>query len=45
LQLAPTRQTEKAMAKARESARGGWLFKEEPDHYSFADLERDGGTV
>jgi predicted RNA-binding protein with PUA-like domain len=22
-----------------------WLFKEEPDHYSFADLERDGSTV
>jgi predicted RNA-binding protein with PUA-like domain len=22
-----------------------WLFKEEPDHYSFADLERDGATV
>ncbi len=23
---------------------GGWLFKEEPDHYNFADLERDGPT-
>jgi len=22
-----------------------WLFKEEPDHYSFADLKRDGATV
>jgi predicted RNA-binding protein with PUA-like domain len=22
-----------------------WLFKEEPDHYSFADLERDRSTV
>jgi predicted RNA-binding protein with PUA-like domain len=22
----------------------GWLFKEEPSHYSFADLERDGQT-
>ena len=22
-----------------------WLFKEEPTHYSFADLERDGTTV
>jgi predicted RNA-binding protein with PUA-like domain len=21
-----------------------WLFKEEPDHYNFADLERDGRT-
>lgn len=22
-----------------------WLFKEEPDHYNFADLQRDGTTV
>jgi predicted RNA-binding protein with PUA-like domain len=22
-----------------------WLFKEEPSHYSFADLQRDGATV
>jgi predicted RNA-binding protein with PUA-like domain len=22
-----------------------WLFKEEPDHYSYADLERDGATL
>ena len=22
-----------------------WLFKEEPDHYSFADLQRDGKTI
>jgi predicted RNA-binding protein with PUA-like domain len=22
-----------------------WLFKEEPEHYSFADLERDGNTL
>jgi predicted RNA-binding protein with PUA-like domain len=22
-----------------------WLFKEEPEHYSFADLERDGTTM
>jgi predicted RNA-binding protein with PUA-like domain len=29
-------------AGANEHA--GWLFKEEPDHYSFADLERDGTT-
>ncbi len=26
-------------------AHGGWLFKEEPSHYSFADLERDGTTI
>ena len=22
-----------------------WLFKEEPEHYSFADLEKDGSTT
>jgi predicted RNA-binding protein with PUA-like domain len=22
-----------------------WLFKEEPDHYSFAELQRDGSTL
>jgi predicted RNA-binding protein with PUA-like domain len=22
-----------------------WLFKEEPDHYNYADLERDGTTL
>jgi predicted RNA-binding protein with PUA-like domain len=22
-----------------------WLFKEEPEHYSYADLERDGATT
>jgi predicted RNA-binding protein with PUA-like domain len=26
-------------------AKGGWLFKEEPTHYSFADLTRDGTTL
>jgi predicted RNA-binding protein with PUA-like domain len=25
-------------------AGSGWLFKEEPDHYNIADLERDGST-
>jgi len=31
----------------RESTKkgGGWLFKEEPSHYSFSDLERDGSTL
>jgi len=24
---------------------GGWLFKEEPSHYSFDDLKRDGTTL
>ena len=24
---------------------GRWLFKEEPDCYSYADLERDGSTI
>ena len=28
-----------------ETDKGGWLFKEEPSHYSYADLERDGTTV
>jgi predicted RNA-binding protein with PUA-like domain len=31
------------MASARGQAY--WLFKEEPDHYSLADLERDGATL
>jgi len=31
---------EKAAARS-----GGWLFKEEPEHYSYADLECDGTTV
>jgi len=26
-------------------APGGWLFKEEPAHYSYADLQRDGTTL
>ena len=26
-------------------AKSGWLFKEEPEQYSFADLERDGETL
>jgi len=33
------------MAKASTQPAGGWLFKEEPQHYSFADLERDRDTV
>ncbi len=35
--------TEVGVAMAR--LKGGWLFKEEPAHYSFADLERDGTTL
>ncbi len=31
--------------KRSECAQGGWLFKEEPDHYSYADLERDKSTL
>jgi predicted RNA-binding protein with PUA-like domain len=27
------------------SSPGGWLFKEEPGHYSYAELERDQTTV
>jgi predicted RNA-binding protein with PUA-like domain len=29
----------------RVALMANWLFKEEPSHYSFADLERDGSTV
>ena len=32
------------MKKTAEKT-GGWLFKEEPEHYSFADLMRDGETT
>lgn len=28
-----------------KAPRGSWLFKEEPEHYSFADLERDRETL
>jgi len=30
---------------ADEAKKGYWLFKQEPDCYSYADLERDGRTV
>jgi predicted RNA-binding protein with PUA-like domain len=33
---------EDCAAVAKSNAPGGWLFKEEPDHYSYADLEIDG---
>lgn len=33
------------MAKKASARQGGWLFKEEPSHYAYADLVRDGGTV
>lgn len=33
------------MGKTPSVPSGGWLFKEEPNHYSYADLERDGKTV
>jgi predicted RNA-binding protein with PUA-like domain len=33
------------VAKAGKAPSRAWLFKEEPDHYSYADLERDGGAV
>ena len=29
----------------QDSPIAGWLFKEEPNHYSFKDLERDGETL
>jgi predicted RNA-binding protein with PUA-like domain len=34
-----------AVGKVAANVRGGWLFKEEPGHYSFADLERDRSTL
>lgn len=33
-----------AVLKKSAEKPGGWLFKQEPDDYSFADLERDGET-
>ena len=33
------------MAKASTQPVGGWLFKEEPEHYSYTDLERDRDTI
>jgi predicted RNA-binding protein with PUA-like domain len=33
------------VGKASQQADGGWLFRQEPTCYSFADLERDGTTV
>lgn len=30
---------------SQENAIAGWLFKEEPNHYSYADLVRDGETL
>ena len=30
---------------SKDNTSGGWLFKEEPDHYGYNDLERDGETV
>jgi predicted RNA-binding protein with PUA-like domain len=33
------------VAKTAAGGQAGWLFKEEPEHYNYADLERDGTTV
>src|SRR5262245_25036836 len=33
------------VASKPAAGRGGWLFKEEPGHYSYADLARDGTAV
>ena len=32
------------MTRAPKDDHAGWLFKEEPDHYCFVDLEKDGTT-
>jgi predicted RNA-binding protein with PUA-like domain len=34
-----------AFAGRREGSMARWLFKEEPGHYSYTDLERDGTTL
>jgi predicted RNA-binding protein with PUA-like domain len=34
-----------AIATRKTLLMARWLFKEEPEHYSYADLERDGKTV
>ena len=34
-----------AVAEGETVLMARWLFKEEPEHYSYADLERDGGTL
>jgi len=31
--------------KAAKKVKGGWLFKEEPDHYNLADFEKEGATL
>jgi predicted RNA-binding protein with PUA-like domain len=31
--------------KSKSKQPAYWLFKEEPDHYNFADLEREGKTL
>jgi predicted RNA-binding protein with PUA-like domain len=35
----------RGVKRAARKPRGLWLFKEEPTHYSFADLERNGQTL
>jgi predicted RNA-binding protein with PUA-like domain len=35
----------KSGATVAKRTAGGWLFKEEPNHYSFDDLERDRNTI
>jgi predicted RNA-binding protein with PUA-like domain len=32
-------------AAKKSPVAGGWLFKEEPNHYSYKDLEKDGSAV
>ncbi len=32
-------------SKTKDTPVAGWLFKEEPSHYSYNDLERDGETI
>jgi predicted RNA-binding protein with PUA-like domain len=48
--VCPTRKLERILQGVTVVAKdpaieGRWLFKEEPDHYNFADLEHDGATI
>jgi predicted RNA-binding protein with PUA-like domain len=40
----PEGEEENAAVAKKNSMQSGWLFKEEPSCYSYADLEKDGGT-
>jgi predicted RNA-binding protein with PUA-like domain len=39
------KRTGKATVAKKKSTAGGWLFKEEPSCYNYAQLEKDGSTI